>query len=150
MLIQYTYEFIRGSRIITEEQLDACEVEISDWFVDVDLANTLLNNTGTTDDTEGVFQILDSFAYFTPIVYNCYNMGIYMADNAASAYRSDQFSFQSIGTNSAREAFYIISDILGEIANVEFGAWYSFMYYFGDLVYRIVLSNNMNLDEDTI
>jgi hypothetical protein len=136
---------VRGSRIITDDQLDACEGQISDWFIAVDDANTQLNNTASTDDIEGVFDILDSFAYFTPIVENCYNMGLYMKESAVDAYNNGELMPLPISSNLLRQSFYLVSDVLGETSNVFYQDWYSFAYYIGDMVYRLVLADSNGL-----
>ena len=35
-------------------------------------------------------------------------------------------------------AFYLISDMLGQFANLNYEDWFSFAYYLGDIFYRTV------------
>ena len=80
---------MRGLRLISEEDLNSCEDPISNFLIDNDAAKQLLNNTITSDDTEGVFQILDTFLYLTPMVHNCYNMGLDIRDSSVAIYETD-------------------------------------------------------------
>ncbi len=41
--------------------------------------------------------------------------------------------------NAGYMFFYVVSDFIGEFANLVYKDWFSFFYWLGDLVYRVVV-----------
>lgn len=124
--------------------MDDCEDPISNFLIDNDAANVLLNNTSQADNTEGVFQILDTFSYLTPMLRNCYHMGLGIRDSSVDLYKNDELQYDAIAANIGAELFYIVSNIFTQVANEFYEDWYSFSYYVGDMGYRILLSDALN------
>jgi hypothetical protein len=128
-----------GTRIVKKEEIENCEGFVADYFLALDLAQALLNNTKTTDDREGVFQILDAFIFYTPITWECYQAGIFAYFVISTDVRANVINPESIAINIANEVFYIMSDIAAQVANDFYKDWYSFSYFLGDLVYRLIV-----------
>jgi len=136
LAIEYLYEFLRGSRLVQDHQVVNCEAYVSDFFEAIDKGAALLNNTPTDDDAEGVFQILDSFMFLTPITWECYKTGTFALYVISTDIRANILEPWSIGINVMVEMFYILSNIAAEMANNYYQDWYSFSYFLGDMVYR--------------
>lgn len=48
--------------------------------------------------------------------------------------------------NFFKEFYFIISDCIAEFANDYFEDYYSFSYYLGDLIYRILVADNSEIE----
>ncbi len=66
---EMVYEFIIGTRVISKDYLDMCEVPVSQFFNAFQIATAYKINV---DSTEGFLRQLDTFVMLTPLAEACW------------------------------------------------------------------------------
>ena len=107
LMFELAYEFFKGVKLTTESRLEPCEAIVSDFFETTDKIMVLWMNGDNDDDLEAFFQTLDSFIYFTPIIYQCYISGTYMLYTAQTdvVYNTVEKP-ENLLFNTAHDMFY--------------------------------------------
>lgn len=76
---------------------------------------------------------------FTPLTIACYTTGTYIEQTLLSNVTTNVLTPSNIGVNALYEFFPIFSDVVAEMANAAYQDSFSFSYWLGDLVYRLVV-----------
>eukprot|EP00350_Pseudokeronopsis_sp_OXSARD2_P012697 CAMPEP_0170552188 /NCGR_PEP_ID=MMETSP0211-20121228/10113_1 /TAXON_ID=311385 /ORGANISM="Pseudokeronopsis sp., Strain OXSARD2" /LENGTH=183 /DNA_ID=CAMNT_0010859761 /DNA_START=755 /DNA_END=1303 /DNA_ORIENTATION=+ len=130
LFLEYVYEWLLGTRLITEGQLDPCEIELTNYSVIFHAAlDTIRAGELYEEKEEGIFQLFDTFMVYTPLTIICYNSGLFITNTITSdVYNNVAFPF-NIFENFLFEFFTVFSDIAALIANGYYEDYFSFWYW---------------------
>ena len=75
-MIEYLYEFLRGTRLASTNQLELCERPVSSFMEALQASFDYVELGIAADDgsliTEGVFRAFDTLMWLTPIFVSCH------------------------------------------------------------------------------
>ncbi len=90
-------------------------------------------------EREAIFEIADSLMLVTNMTWSCYTMWEIAEYTIETTVKNNLFNPVLILVNCFMEFFYIISALVAEFANFNYMDWFSFAYWVGDLLYRIII-----------
>jgi len=147
-LLEMTYEFIRGSRLVPKEVLDVCETRLTNFMLVFNEASDHIEMGQLLEDSdaelEGWFRIFDSFLLLTDLGRGCWDTYWRVGNSTRKFVTKNVLSTERTLVNLMHEYFLLSNNMAVFFADFFFQDWLSFAYYAGDSVYRLLVVQHKN------
>mmetsp|Transcript_43105 Transcript_43105/g.31485 ORF Transcript_43105/g.31485 Transcript_43105/m.31485 type:complete len:180 (+) Transcript_43105:799-1338(+) len=138
LVIEFIYELLLGTRLISAEELDPCEIEITNFTIIYHAAIDTIKAGETYDEKEkGLFELFDTFMVFTPTTIICHDSSLFIVATITQEVAINFAYPVNILENIFFEFFRIVSGVMATIANAFYEDYFSLFYWIGDLLYRV-------------
>lgn len=143
MVVEMTYEFLRGSRLATTNQLEICEIPVSSFLESIQAAIDYANLGIAQDDgsmvIEGVFRVADTLSWSTPIMLGCdLSIRYILLTVMHEVVRNFKNPFNII-LNFIKNNFNIVTDSIVIMADTYFDDVFSLSFWAGDIFYNLAV-----------
>ena len=144
LVAEMTYEFLRGSRLATTNQLQVCEIPVSSFLEALQAATDYANIGIQQDDgsivVEGVFRVADTLQWATPIFLGCDLTNRYIFLTLMSEVVNNFSNPWAIFLNIIKNNFNIVTDSIVIMADTYFDDVFSLSFWAGDIFYNLVVT----------
>ena len=142
-MIQMTYEFIRGARVVHKQVLDVCEIRITNYMLEVSAAQDYRQVGILLEDIdvrrEGTFRIADTFLLLTDLTRGCWDTYWRVGKSIVNLVSVNILSEEQTILNLMVEYYMLANNLTVFFADFFYSDWLSFAYYAGDTVYRLLV-----------
>lgn len=149
---QYAYEFTRGSRLATKNQLELCEGPINSYWLAtqaaIDYTQLALYAENTPAITEGVFRVADTLMWYVSIFMACELTQRYITMTLVEDVLPNVLAPWNIWLNLAKNQFNIISDIFVILADIHYQDYNSMSFWIGDIFYQMMVISPYDSDDE--
>ena len=143
--IEYIYEFLRGSRLVTTSELDVCEDAISGLFESQAAAYKFIGVAVTENNfdnmIEGLFRVADSLQWVLPILLGCDLTSRFLYIGVNTHLVPKYFDLGQVFTNLWQNLNYVLMDWFVFMTDSFFDDKYSMAFWSGDMFYNIAVKN---------
>ena len=143
LYLEFFYEFLRGSRLATTNQLEICNYPVQKYLDSTQAASEYLELATLVEEPndiiEGVFRIADTLMWWTPMFLTCELSARYIVLTLMQEVRSNLLAPWNILLNLIKNNFSVASDTMVLIANFFYNDQFSTAFWLGDLFYLLAV-----------